>query len=1082
MNDAPADDPWSFTTTTKKKSKADKKGSKAAEPAKTEEISLTKTKSKDSKKSAIDDILDLAEEAPAAPEPEPEPEPAKKEKDKKEDKASSGWGLFGSSSKSKTKETSKEKKEREKKEQKEKEAAEAEAAEAQRKADEEAFAAALGEDPNDMLDVVDEPAPTPAKKSSSKDKDKDSKKKGSDKLAKVDSKSSKKSEPKEDAVVDVPEPDPIVEVEPEEPKKADGWGFWGASLKSSAKGATTGSKSKNKIGSNPWANQDATPTDTPKMPDVSFGDDTPDASSKKNAKSGVKGSSIQDRIKALHAESVVDAKPSKSKKGSSAPPPEPEPEPPAEPEPEPEPEPIVEVPPPSDKKAKKSATKSSSKKDKKEAAAADPVPLSDSPVPGGFPVDDLVDAPEPDTVESPPKKSSKDKDKKASSKSKKSKAEAEVVDAPPPDVDLLGDQDLPTPPSEEKSRSTKKERPKVVRDQQSSSWGFWGSTPAKKSSKKDSNSRDGDDSPAVKKRPDGLSRSKSARKASDKDPLEKASKSSGSDKDGKRESKSRPSISRGFSLFGMGPPPSRSKSTRQSTSAAKSSSRRHSTAVEDSGLISPPPEREMAPKAARVTGMSRSKSTREKSSRKVPDPYSLDSDDLAMIDRPEDSAKDMEEPTEKKKKSSKSKRESTRMSGGLGPAEDEDEPKVFDGPDDLAFVERPAPVRRTTSSAKKAGGIMGGILGAAFGTRPTPERRQSKAYDRGSGYDDDQSKRLRREDRKVNRSRKPSEGDVTDPEEAEAKEARRRERRERREREAADDEARAARRKEKERARAREEEDRLAREDEEREARRKEERRARRAERDARRAEEDRVREDEIAREERRERRRQRAEEEAASARPKTDRRRSYMDAPEDEEARRIRREERRMRRSVDQGGDKERPRPSRRRSDHPGPIDGYFDKRNGERSPVESGGLPAPIAHAIKTGGDKTASWVHSVNEEPPPPPPVEGTIIDAPVHSGRDEAPDALDDLTAREFRHRRRREKDGYPDDDSERRRRRRHEAEGVRSSDGSSHDRRKSYAGPSNSMGYSDMGPRAYDGRPSMPAGRRTSWFKKMTGFP
>ena len=510
--------------------------------------------------------------------------------------------------------------------------------------------------------------------------------------------------------------------------------------------------------------------------------------------------------------------------------------------------------------------------------------------------------------------------------------------------------------------------------------------------------------------------------------------------------------------------------------------------------MSPPPEEnEMSAKAAKVMGVSRSKSTREKSSRKVPDPYAIDSDDLVMVDAPEDSAKDMAEPKQRKK-SSKSRRDPAYMSGGLGGADDEfmpdaarqsEEAKVFSGPDDLAFVERPTPVRRTTSSAKRTAGLMGGILGA-FSARPTPDRRQSRAYEsedgrrkRGSAYDDDHAKRLRREDRNVNRSRMPSDSNgpadpapVTDVEDAEAKEARRRERRERRDREAADEEARTARRREKEegrRVRAREEED-------EREA---EKRRARRAEKVARRAEDDRLaREEEQAREERRERRRekerQRAEDEAASAsRPKTDRRRSYMDPPEDDEARRLRREERRMRRSVDPGADKERPRPSRRRSDYPA-ADGYFDKRNGEHSP---GVVPSPIAHAIKTGGDKTASWVHSVNEDRPPPPPVEGTIIDAPVHYAEDDAPDALDDTTAREYRNRRRREQGEYADEDSERRRRRRGDV--PSGSGGSSHGRNKSYGGPSNSLGYDDMGVKTWDGRPAN--NRRQSWFKKIAGF-
>ena len=95
-------------------------------------------------------------------------------------------------------------------------------------AEEDAFAAALGDDPNDILAVVDE---APPKKSSSKDKDS---KKKSDKLSsKLDSKSSKKSAPKEEPVIE-----PIVEptidefndlLDPPAPaaEEAAGWGFWG---------------------------------------------------------------------------------------------------------------------------------------------------------------------------------------------------------------------------------------------------------------------------------------------------------------------------------------------------------------------------------------------------------------------------------------------------------------------------------------------------------------------------------------------------------------------------------------------------------------------------------------------------------------------------------------------------------------------------------------------------------------------------------------------------------------------------------------------------------------------------------------
>ena len=1187
------DDPWSFTTSTKKKgSKVERKPVQAIEPAKPEGTKLTKTKSKDEPK-ASPELLDIFDDDD---EPPKDPEPPKD--DKKATKATSGWGvssLWGGSKAKTTKEKEKEAKDKAEKEKKEK--AEQEAAEeAQRQADEAAFAAALDEDSDDILDMIEE-IPPPKKSAKDKGKDtkdksikdkdivgkdvkdkpvkdkdvKDTKKKGDDKLSKVDSKTGKKLESKKEEPIDMFD-DPILDFAEEPPQdegKSDGWGFWGSSLKSTKK-ATTVAETKNKIAPDPWANQSASAKDKAKMPESIWDEEgskpatsppKSTAATSSKTKAGGKSSTVADRIKALQEQAEAPAKPSaadkKSKSASKPPPPKQEPEPEIDSDPESDLEPVPPPPPPADKKAKKSTVtaKSSTKKDTKNSSSpVDLVPPKPalSPVPGGFPLDDFF-SPDDEIMSPPPAKSSKDK--KSSSKATPKKevvkeATKEVTkDVPSKDktpaanrksskagnsgiddlVDMMDDEPakLPTPPPDDfkdKSKSNKKERPKVVRDQGSSSWGFWGATPPPKSSnKKDSTSKDGDVSP-IKERPAELTRSKSARKASEKDPVEKASKSSGSDKDGKKDSKQRTKPSRGmsFSMFGMGGTPSRSKSTRQPSSASKPTSRRQSTAVDDLGLVSPPPddavERNVSSKAQKVMGVERSKSTREKPTRKVPDPYSLDSDDLLMIDRPEDSAKDVPVASkEKKKKSTKTKRQSTYDAGNARDLEDEvmgdapgnsEEAKAVQDPDDPLFVDRPSPMRRTTSSAKKPG-LMGGIFG--FGSKPTPERRQSKTYEseegvgrrkRSTGYDDEYSKRLRREDRKVNRTRKVSEGDILEDAaptpDADDPEARRRERRERREREGGVEvetrEAKEARR-EARRNKAREEEDRLARADEEREERRKEDRRARR---EARRVEEERIAKEEEEREtQRREEKRaaRRAdrerivrEEDDGAARPKTDRRRSsYMSPPpeDDDAARRVRREERRVRRSVDPAEEKERIRTSRRRSDYPAPVDGYFDKRYGEqKTPRKDGAIPAPLAHAIKAGGDKTASWVASINHDPPPPPPLAHSIVDAPVHFTEDTAPDTLDDneKTAREFRQRRRRERDGgyvYDDEDvlGGTTRRGRGEGGGVRSSDGdgSAYDRRKSYAGPGNSLGYNDMG------RPAMPNGRRNSWFKKLTGF-
>ena len=901
--------------------------------------------------------------------------------------------------------------------------------------------------------------------------------------------------------------------------KADGWGFWGASAKST-KNATGTSETKKEIGKSALTNGRSALSDLPKAPEAAANNDTlPSKSagtSSTKAKTVAKpNSSVQDRIKALQG----DKEGSTLKKAKESTPPQP----PAiqTRELREEVTPVVE-----DRKSSKKSTviatsksAGSSKKDKKDSSSSPfadsalvPPKPSSSPLPGGFPLDDNFDFPSHDKMSPSTKKSSSSKDKdKKSSKSTKKEAPT-IVDPPMDDLLIPDDSKLPTPPPDKSrkddSKPSKKERPKVVRDQQSSSWGFWGAAPPPESSSK--RSKDGASSPTEKRtdksdRP-GLTRSKSARSKSDKETTDKTSKSSGSDKDAK-SSKSRPSTSRGFSMFGMGgnSTPSRSKSTREPERELRSS-RRHSVAVDDNGMMSPPPDdrkpKEMSDKAAKVLGRSKSTRDTKPKSRKVPDPYAIDDDnDMVLVDEPGDSGKDMPQfdiPSRDKKKSSKSKRQSTMMSGGLAEGDDAvmvDAPRGSDEPD---FVDRPSPIRRTntTQGLMKKGGLMGGILGAfGAGSRPTPDRRQSRMYEsedggarrkRGSVYEDDSSKRLRREDRKVGRTRKPSDADgftdaapVTDAETPEAKEARRAERRARKDREAAEDEARNARHKDKadaKKTRDREERDRLAKEDEAREARKQEERRARREDREARRAEEDRqAREDEAKSAERRERRREKERE--VDERPKPDRRRSsYVDGPEDEEARKQRREDRRMRRSDDVvAGAKDRPRTSRRRSDYPAPVDDYFDRRNGEPAPANGRSSHADSRSVPKTpssGKDKTASWVDTLNDDPPPPPPLEGTIVDAPVHYGDDGEPQE-EGGTARELRNSRRRgDEDGY-----DRRRRT------QKSSDGSSrdYDRRKSYAGgPVNSLGYDEMGAgRTFDGRPARPA-RRESWLNKI-GF-
>ncbi|KAK3066463.1 hypothetical protein LTR53_017182, partial [Teratosphaeriaceae sp. CCFEE 6253] len=159
---------------------------------------------------------------------------------------------------------------------------------------------------------------------------------------------------------------------------------------------------------------------------------------------------------------------------------------------------------------------------------------------------------------------------------------------------------------------------------------------------------------------------------------------------------------------------------------------------------------------------------------------------------------------------------------------------------------------------------------------------------------------------------------------------------------------------------------------------------------------------------------------------------------------------------------------------------------RNGEPAPPAHGDAEADGRPYIKADGDKTTSWVHSVNESPPPPPPVEGTIIDAPAHYAADDdvpAQHPFEETTARELRHQRGKVRSGPGEDAARARRSRRdNDGEGVKSSSGGSgYDRR---GGPVNSIGFNDMGGgKIWDGgQPAVQRSesKRGSWFKKIAG--
>jgi hypothetical protein len=199
------------------------------------------------------------------------------------------------------------------------------------------------------------------------------------------------------------------------------------------------------------------------------------------------------------------------------------------------------------------------------------------------------------------KKSSKKTFKSTSKAKESSKVKEEREDKPEPAP-------LPTPPPE--SKSSKKDRPRVVRDG-ASSWGAWGATPRKeekpsKELKEEKRSKDAD--------PSDAKRTKSSRRTSERD--EKVSKNSSSDKD------DRPPISRGISaMFGGSAPLSRSKSVseRRTSTSGRTSSRRQS--LVGTGIMSPPPDDaknppEMSGKAAKLLGVTPAKLSRSKSERK----------------------------------------------------------------------------------------------------------------------------------------------------------------------------------------------------------------------------------------------------------------------------------------------------------------------------------------------------------------------------------------------------------------------------------------------------------------------------------
>ncbi|KAH0278947.1 hypothetical protein KCU91_g2121, partial [Aureobasidium melanogenum] len=796
--------------------------------------------------------------------------------------------------------------------------------------------------------------------------------------------------------------------------------------------------------------------------------------------------SVKDRIKRLQGETTKD-------QVVVVPPAPPAPEPLAEPDVVvvPEPEVIIVPEPPvvEEALAKKSSKDKKKKKGKEKEPSPPPppatieipppvagVPPSLSPIPGGFPEDDVevdvladvpavpppivantsadapVEPPPLDAVkpsEVMPKPSSDKKPVKDKGISAKKEAKKSTTSSRPAVVDLSA----PSAPAAE-SKSVKKERPKVVRDPTGNShWGLWGTTPKAEAKKERRPSKD-TTTPTVKRSAaPGLTRSRSARKPNERDFLEKADKTSSDDKQSRKGTKdpATPAKGMGFGMFG--PTPTRSRSMRQSSSTPRSAQVRDPRRSLD---VSSPPS-DIASKAAKLMGLgprpplSRSQSTREKrKSRTIPDPYAIDPDNTP--DDATHSASVDRSSSHRTKRSSRSdhkhdKRDSAMMSGGLGPAVDDGGDSVA-APEDTPFVTPSRPMLRraaTTSARKPAGGLFSNIIDS-LKPRPVEDfsrrHRSSQAYDSEGGSarhrrhrtphsshrdeDEDSKRHLRREHRRVRRPEDvpstPLDGHTPTPPidntESEDRERRRAERRAKRAAlEAAEEELRA-------------------------------------------REKASRSREHEVAERDRQDledqRRRQRQAERHAS------RRSSAID--------------------VDR-------KPHLHRSST-APVQSYFDARAPHRDANGRDPRSPPK--------DKTSSLVHSVTSSPPLPPPLQPTILDVPpIDSAADDADLHDDESTARELRrrHRRDRETRGIETEEDRRRRKRkelRRREEELASRDRESKARRDRASNKAyNSLGYDGFETqRTWDGRvvggetrgvKEEIARRTQGWFKKVAGL-
>ncbi|KAL8712338.1 MAG: hypothetical protein Q9220_003489 [cf. Caloplaca sp. 1 TL-2023] len=944
------------------------------------------------------------------------------------------------------------------------------------------------EDLDEIVDIIgEEPAPKKASKTKTADsktakasiKD-DKKNSASDKKAKADAEM--------DALIDFDDLEPKTSKSKSadtakgksEDNKADAWGFWGSSKKTTGKKGDEPKKEINKQQATnqtdplAWISNEPEPS-----PFADQVDQFPSSKSSKPAMSTSKTSgklSVSQKVKALEEEKKKALEP-------PAPPPIAE---------------IEKVEPLAKKSSASSKTKaatanksafSSRKKDPSPPPAAESKKKkSDESVPGSFPAEGNDEENILDMLASSPaeKKSNKKGTKPIKPAAKQSNRD--MMDLDMPAVPAAP----PTPPAEPTpAKSAKKERARVVRDEGGSSWGFWGAAP-KKDAKKIPKAKDDTDMPPAKKAPaPALARSKSTRTAKEKEKdVEKSSGSDGKEK----KADTRPSKSRGSSFGGFfgGPPPVRAKTVRRtSTSAAsKTASRRQSMDIDGYGLPSPPPEEspDIGGKAGKVMGASSAKPHRttitkgKQKASAVPDPYPIDDDDMVMVNGIEDPVINAPIPKSSKKSAKDKDSKSKPKRDFKSDFDAGDDAVMVDGPSQeepelLAFDEKPrarAPLQRSATSAKKPkNGNFMGLFGGFAKTRrnsETGERPKIKAVitddealsprKRTVHSREDSSKRIRRDDRKVRRSEKPdrdTEGFITDAlneggaeMDVDAAESSRKERRDKRE--ARETEVRASkdrnsrstdiRRAGDESRRTKDSQRRSKREDGV-DLEREGEKRSRRADKDER---------PEMVEEEPRKH---------APPRPhKSDRRRSYMESPQTSE----------------------RPKAHRSRTDKPsskrhsvaanGPVDGYFDARNAVPE-----GKNEPYMHGAN---DHTSSWVKSQLSDPADPPLVEGTVIEPNPELGGKGGYEK-DDEEARKARKARRQSRYGPEGDtgdaDRERRRRRR-EREGEGSTEWGGREREQL------SRRYTDAGTvrGAMDGRPSLgAAGKRGSWLKKVTGL-